>query len=224
MDTSGNPVAAENATGDSVPNVTGVSSDDPLMFLRGAGYIAQGFPAPGLRRTIRHITGHNDDGKAVFLSSDCGDHHRIIGEQQALGNILYSTFETPVDMNNNKDLEHAKEHEPPIHYQHGTVLRLIDFAPGLLSPMHRSVSLDYGVVLDGEFELILDSGETRSMRQGDVSINRGGAHSWRNITSNGTMPGRMLYFLVDSKPIITAKGEALGEELAELAPYYVQPE
>jgi hypothetical protein len=111
MDTSGNPVAAENATGDSVPNVTGVSSDDPLMFLRGAGYIAQGFPAPGLRRTIRHITGHNDDGKAVFLSSDCGDHHRIIGEQQALGNILYSTFETPVDMNNNKDLEHAKEHE-----------------------------------------------------------------------------------------------------------------
>lgn len=88
--------------------------------------------------------------------------------------------------------------------------------------MHRTVSVDYGVVLDGEFELILDSGETRIMRQGDVSINRGGAHTWRNITGNGTMPGRMLYVLVPSKPVITAKGEELGEYLAELAPYYVR--
>jgi hypothetical protein len=98
------PTAAANGAG---PN----SSDDPLMFLRGAGYISQGFPAPGLRRTVRHITGHDAEGRAVFLSTDCGDHHTIIGEQQALGNILYSTNETPVDMNNDKDLLHAKEHE-----------------------------------------------------------------------------------------------------------------
>jgi quercetin dioxygenase-like cupin family protein len=190
------------------------------MFLRGAGYISQGFPAPGLRRTVRHITGHDAEGRAVFLSTDCGDHHTIIGEQQALGNILYSTNETPVDMNNDKDLLHAKEHEPPLHYKNGTVVRMIDFAPGLLSPMHRSVSLDFGVVLEGEFELLLDSGEKRVMRQGDVSINRGGAHTWRNMTGNGTLPGRMLYVLIDSKPIVTLKGEELGEYLAELAPYY----
>lgn len=99
---------------------------------------------------------------------------------------------------------------------------MVDFAPGLLSPMHRSISLDYGVVLEGEFELILDSGETRVMRQGDVSINRGGAHTWRNTTGNGTLPGRMLYVLVDSKPIVTDKGEELGEYLGELAPYYAR--
>lgn len=197
-----------------------ISSDDPLMFLRGAGYISHGFPAPGLRRTVRHITGHNEEGKSVFLSTDCGDHHRLIGDQQALGNILYSTKETPVDMNSDKDLQHAKEEEPPLHYQNGTVLRMVDFAPGLLSPMHRSISIDYGIVVEGEFELILDSGEVRIMRQGDVSINRGGAHTWRNITGNGTMPGRMIYVLVGSKPIVTAKGEELGQHLAELAPYY----
>lgn len=100
----------EAAASASDPNAK-TPSDDPLMFLRGAGYISHGFPAPGLRRTVRHITGHNDEGKSVFLSTDCGDHHRMIGDQQALGNILYSTTETPVDMNNDKDLLQAKEHE-----------------------------------------------------------------------------------------------------------------
>lgn len=76
---------------------------------RAHGYISQGFPAPGLRRTVRHITGHDAEGKAVFLSTDCGDHHMIMGEQQALANILYSTHETPVEINGDVDIIHAKE-------------------------------------------------------------------------------------------------------------------
>lgn len=38
--------------------------------------------------------------------------------------------------------------------------------------MHRTVSLDYGVVLEGEVVLELDSGETRTMKRGDVAIKR----------------------------------------------------
>lgn len=45
--------------------------------------------------------------------------------------------------------------------------------PGLTSPMHRTVSLDYGVVLEGEVYLVLDSGEERLMRRGDISVQRG---------------------------------------------------
>jgi hypothetical protein len=78
---------------------------------RGIGYITQGFPAPGLRRTVRHITGHDSDGKAVFLSTDCGDHHLIMGEEQAISNILYSTHETPVEINGDVDIKYAKEHQ-----------------------------------------------------------------------------------------------------------------
>jgi hypothetical protein len=77
----------------------------------GSGYITTGFPAPGLRRTVRHITGYDDQGKSVFLGTDCGDHHRIIGDQQALANIIWSTRETPVDINGNVDIKHAKENE-----------------------------------------------------------------------------------------------------------------
>jgi hypothetical protein len=75
---------------------------------RGIGYIAQGFPAPGLRRTVRHITGHNAEGKEVFISTDCGDHHTIMGEEQAVANIMYSTQETPVEINGDVDIKAAK--------------------------------------------------------------------------------------------------------------------
>lgn len=96
---------------------------------------------------------------------------------------------------------------------------MIDFAPGVISPMHRAVSLDYGVVIEGEFKLILDSGESRILRQGDVSVQRASAHQWENITGNGLLPGRMLWVLLDCKPILV-NGKPLGEELNELAPYY----
>lgn len=76
----------------------------------GAGYVSE-FPAPGLPRTVRHITGHNTEGKSVFLKTDCGDHHRIMGEQQAVANILYSTVQTPVDVNGDVDIKQAEEHE-----------------------------------------------------------------------------------------------------------------
>lgn len=77
----------------------------------GAGYIVGGFPAPGLPRTVRHITGHDSNGKSVFLSTDCGDHHRVMGKNQAIANILYSTKETPINLNEDSDIKFAKENE-----------------------------------------------------------------------------------------------------------------
>ncbi|CAJ2505663.1 Uu.00g130570.m01.CDS01 [Anthostomella pinea] len=183
------------------------------------GYITNGFPAPGLRRTVRHITGHNDNGKSVFLSADSGDHHKIMGDQQAIANILYSTIETPVDLNDDVDIKHAKENEPPLNYTNGTVVRMVDFGPGVGTPLHRAMSIVYGAVMEGEFELTLDSGETRVLRQGDVSINRAGAHAWRNLTGNGNLPGRMLYVLVGSKDVVV-NGEKLGAYLGWLEKYH----
>ncbi|KAK0758052.1 hypothetical protein N5P37_009350 [Trichoderma harzianum] len=177
------------------------------------------FCTPGLRRTVRHITGHNAEGKGVFIQTDCGDHHRIIGNEQALANIIYSTKETPVEMNGDVDLKYARENEPPLHIHNGSVCRMIDFAPDVISPMHRAVSLDYGIVIEGEFKLILDSGESRIMHQGDVSVQRASAHQWHNITGNGTLPGRMMWVLLDCKPIVI-NGQELKEELNELQPYY----
>ena len=46
--------------------------------------------------------------------------------------------------------------------------------------MHRTPSLDYGIMIEGEGEQILDSGESRLLKRGDVIIQRGINHAWKN--------------------------------------------
>ena len=69
----------------------------------------------------------------------------------------------------------------------GTVCRIVDFAPGCPVVMHRTQSLDYGCVLEGEFELVLESeeegkGERKVLRRGDSVVQRATMHAWKNVT------------------------------------------
>jgi quercetin dioxygenase-like cupin family protein len=43
---------------------------------------------------------------------------------------------------------------------------VVSFAPGMRSPMHYTKSLDYGIILEGEVELLLDNGDIRVMKAG----------------------------------------------------------
>jgi len=99
----------------------------------------------------------------------------------------------------------------------GTVLRVVDMPPGALSPMHRTISLDYGVVLEGEIDLILDSGESRHMKRGDISIQRGTNHAWRNRSS--TSWARMLYVLQPAEAIVV-DGKVMEDNSAQTIPGY----
>jgi quercetin dioxygenase-like cupin family protein len=70
------------------------------------------------------------------------------------------------------------------------------FKPGARHPlMHRTETIDYAVVLEGEITLVLDD-QDLVLRQGDVVIQRGNNHSWSN--RSGKMV-RMLYILVDGE-------------------------
>lgn len=60
--------------------------------------------------------------------------------------------------------------------------------------MHRTQSVDYGVVIEGELTLVLDSGAEVLLRQGSVVVQRGTNHAWANRSSR---PCRMLFVLVD---------------------------
>lgn len=51
-------------------------------------------------------------------------------------------------------------------------------APG----MHTTDSIDYGIVLDGEIWLELDGGASRRLGKGDVVVQNGTRHAWRNRT------------------------------------------
>ncbi|KAJ6460873.1 hypothetical protein DFH09DRAFT_1229508, partial [Mycena vulgaris] len=41
----------------------------------------------------------------------------------------------------------------------GSVFRVFEFSPGTVSPVHRTVSLDYGIVAEGSIVLELDDGQ-----------------------------------------------------------------
>ncbi|KAL0636592.1 hypothetical protein Q9L58_004437 [Maublancomyces gigas] len=182
-------------------------------------FICTTFPAPGLKPIQRHITTHNDKGLGVFLEADGGAHFRPLVKGKGVGNIIYSTRDNPVDVKDDVDLKYAAENEPGLHMHNGTVLRMIDFAPDVESPMHRALSVDYGVVLEGELELSLDSGEKRILRRGDCCVQRGTAHKWANRSK--TEPARALFVLLDVKlPLVSPTGEVLTQFLGELQEDY----
>jgi uncharacterized cupin superfamily protein len=61
--------------------------------------------------------------------------------------------------------------------------------------MHRTESIDYGIVISGEMTLVLDRAETL-LRPGDVVIQRGTNHAWANRSGRVC---RMLFVLVDGR-------------------------
>jgi len=61
--------------------------------------------------------------------------------------------------------------------------------------MHRTESVDYALVLEGEITLVLDKEEVL-MREGDFLVERGTNHAWANRSGK---PCRMLFVLIDGK-------------------------
>ena len=64
---------------------------------------------------------------------------------------------------------------------------------GKHASFHRTQSVDYGIVLDGEITLLMDEGET-TLYVGDICIQRGTNHGWVN---RGTKPCRIAFILID---------------------------
>ncbi|NYI88848.1 mannose-6-phosphate isomerase-like protein (cupin superfamily) [Amycolatopsis endophytica] len=62
--------------------------------------------------------------------------------------------------------------------------------------MHRTRSVDFAVVIDGEVHAVLEDGEVL-LRQGDTLIQRGTLHGWSNRTDANC---QVAFVLVDAKP------------------------
>lgn len=78
--------------------------------------------------------------------------------------------------------------------------------------MHRTESIDYGVVIEGELTLVLDDSEVQ-LRPGSVVVQRGTNHAWANRSGR---PCRMLFVLVDGR-YEPAIAQALAKREAEKA-------
>jgi len=162
----------------------------------------------------RYITTHDSAGKAIFSTALPEESERkYLPDNSACFALSYATKGFLVDLRDDSDIhtyENFLENAPGLTTSNGTIVRHVDMPPDSISPMHRTVSLDYGVVLEGEVELVLDSGEKRLLKRGDVAIQRGTMHAWRNPSKDSW--ARMMYVLQPCKPLEVA-GQRLEEAL-----------
>ncbi|SPO07731.1 related to Cupin domain protein [Cephalotrichum gorgonifer] len=133
----------------------------------------------------RYITTHDSTGKSVLDTSipSAAPYH-VVDDVMDFAQC-YVTQGFPTKLSGDADLKTYQEflaNPPGLSVSNGTVLRYVDLAPGGSCVMHRTVSLDFGIVVEGEVELSLDSGETKVMRRGDVCIQRATMHAWSNTS------------------------------------------
>ena len=144
----------------------------------------------------RFVTGHNRQGRAVFRTIDELLPKTIPSGDAAFATI-WSTAEVPADLNDETD---GKDRNVGLTLQCGSVIRVVDMLPGGESPMHRTNSIDYGIVLSGQVELELDDGAIENCRAGDVIVQRGTIHLWRNPSEN--IPCRIVFVLIEAAPYV----------------------
>jgi quercetin dioxygenase-like cupin family protein len=79
----------------------------------------------------------------------------------------------------------------------GTRFAVIDFPPGNAPHMHRTETIDYVIVLEGEIDMDMDQSTVR-LKAGDVMVQRGTNHAWAN---RGSARARVAFVLIDAEPL-----------------------
>lgn len=157
---------------------------------------------PPVRRVV---TGHDDAGRAVIRSDE-----RFPTEDIHLGGaafvLIWMAPDLPVDNNDEVD---GRGRDAGLTLKGGSVIRVVDMHPGGASPMHRTNSLDYGIVLSGKLELELDDGAKTLLGPGDIVVQRGTIHLWRNPSPDE--PCRIVFVLTEARA-----AEINGEPLPEV--------
>ena len=145
-----------------------------------------------MRSTRRVVTGHDASGKAVVLFDGPAPNVKLREASGLTSTLLWVTDESPADISGADDRA-AREIgiAPPAN---GTIFRIVDFPPTGAGLMHRTRSIDYAVVLEGEIDMLLDDSEVH-LRAGDVLVQKGTHHAWVNRRSESC---RIAFVLVDA--------------------------
>ncbi len=162
-------------------------------------------PTKPIRRVI---TGHNGNNVAtVILEGPAANTKRP--REGVASTLLWCTDEMPADIAIG---EHAEDMgarilgtAPP---ENGSRFIVMEFAPGIASEMHRTETIDYIAVLDGEIDMDMDN-STVKLKAGDIMVQRGTNHAWVN---RGSTPARLAIVLLDAKPLGIGHPRVRGEQ------------
>lgn len=109
--------------------------------------------------------------------------------------VIWATDRVPAD---NLDPSQGPGAAPGTVLPEGAVFRIVRYEAGRSGRMHRTRSLDYGIVLGGEIVLELDDGAEVRLAAGDVVVQRGTIHNWIN---RGSEPCTIAFVVIDALPI-----------------------
>ncbi len=145
----------------------------------------------------RVITGHDGKNVAKVIKEGPAANTKTPREGVA-STLVWCTDAMPADIAVG---EHAEDMgarilgtAPP---PNGSRFIVMEFAPGVASEMHRTETIDFIVMLEGEIEMDMDD-STVKLRPGDTMVQRGTNHAWVN---RGKEPARMAIVLLDAKPL-----------------------
>jgi mannose-6-phosphate isomerase-like protein (cupin superfamily) len=167
----------------------------------------------------RLVTGHheNGDGVALFDGTAPNVRHRASGVTSTL---LWRNQTLPVEFSSGEDWSLGDFPVAPP--EGGVVFRVVDFPPENEAPdidneamlaemgldpkqntgreavhhsLHTTRSVDFAIVMSGEIDMILDSGEIH-LEAGDTFVQQGTAHGYIN---RGAEPCRIAFVLIDAK-------------------------
>jgi mannose-6-phosphate isomerase-like protein (cupin superfamily) len=172
----------------------------------------------------RVVTGHDAEGRSIVQQDGAPPRVVTLGgEAGTTFHELWNTRATPapIDRASGEPAEPGISLLPP---KGGTRIRILDIPPddGAVAAlpreavralfeaigaghalakdpphplMHRTETIDYGIVIEGELVLILDGGETL-VRAGDVVVQRGTSHAWANRSDS---KARIAFVLIDGE-------------------------
>lgn len=179
----------------------------------------------GQGRIRRVVTGHDENGKSIVASDSFAPAVRTSPARPGhYSTEIWRTCGAPAPVGNEPDpTTEPRQLKPPKHGTvvrvsemppESEAVRNFDaaaaktifesmgqvdastFREGGRHPlMHRTETIDYGIVLSGELTLILDDGEVQ-LKTGDMVIQRGTNHSWSNRSDK---PCVIAFILVDGK-------------------------
>src|SRR6201989_1642000 len=125
----------------------------------------------------RIVTGHDASGRSIVLSDTPTPKTLDIGSAAFHEIWITDRTPSPIAASEPEPTERPIRTPPPTG---GVLVRFTEMAPGAEAPMHRTETVDVGVVLEGETWLLLDDGSETRLGPGDVVVQRGTNHAWAN--------------------------------------------
>ena len=172
----------------------------------------------------RVVTGHTPDGKSCFIFDGPASHIHQRSPKATEVTELWDTSCTPADNSGVEDPTRRPYRLPPP--ANGSVFRIVTYPPdaqrlqalqhehastdddgsGRAAALdrgnarhpgfHKTSTIDYAIVLEGEIFALMDEGEVL-LTQGDTLVQRGTNHAWSNRTNT---PARVAFVLIDAIP------------------------